>query len=118
MTVGFQKRSGRREPVGGEDDGVTCRAGDEFPEFCIDLAVERGRTRRAFVCSDAVAVVTEFNNPIYSLVVKPEIKSYDDLKGKLMGLAAETGSITNGRLAEMKIDSGPISDMPTFSWNP
>ncbi len=44
--------------------------------------------------SDAVAVVTEFNNPIYSLVVKPEIKSYADLKGKLIGLAAETGSIT------------------------
>ena len=44
--------------------------------------------------SDAVAVVTEFNNPIYSLVVKPEIKTYADLKGKLIGLAAETGSIT------------------------
>jgi ABC-type nitrate/sulfonate/bicarbonate transport system substrate-binding protein len=44
--------------------------------------------------SDAVAVVTEFNNPIYSLVAKPEIKSYADLKGKLIGLAAETGSIT------------------------
>jgi ABC-type nitrate/sulfonate/bicarbonate transport system substrate-binding protein len=44
--------------------------------------------------SDAVAVVTEFNNPIYSLVVKPEIKTYADLKGKLIGMAAETGSIT------------------------
>jgi ABC-type nitrate/sulfonate/bicarbonate transport system substrate-binding protein len=44
--------------------------------------------------SDAVAVVTEFNNPIYSLVAKPEIKTYADLKGKLIGVAAETGSIT------------------------
>jgi ABC-type nitrate/sulfonate/bicarbonate transport system substrate-binding protein len=44
--------------------------------------------------SDAVAVVSEFNNPIYSLVAKPEIKSYSDLKGKLIGVAAETGSIT------------------------
>jgi ABC-type nitrate/sulfonate/bicarbonate transport system substrate-binding protein len=44
--------------------------------------------------SDAVAVVTEFNNPIYSLVAKPENKAYADLKGKLIGLAAETGSIT------------------------
>jgi ABC-type nitrate/sulfonate/bicarbonate transport system substrate-binding protein len=44
--------------------------------------------------SDAVAVVTEFNNPIYSLIAKPEIKTYADLKGKLIGLAAETGSIT------------------------
>src|SRR5215475_15497658 len=30
----------------------------------------------------------------YSLVAKPEIKSYTDLKGKLLGFAAETGSIT------------------------
>jgi ABC-type nitrate/sulfonate/bicarbonate transport system substrate-binding protein len=44
--------------------------------------------------SDAVAVVTEFNNPIYSLVAKPEIRSYADLKGKMLGVAAETGSIT------------------------
>src|SRR4029078_4978846 len=43
--------------------------------------------------SDAVAVVTEFNNPIYSLVANPENKAYAHLKGKLIGLAAETGSI-------------------------
>jgi ABC-type nitrate/sulfonate/bicarbonate transport system substrate-binding protein len=44
--------------------------------------------------SDAAAVVAEFNNPIYSLIAKPEIKSYGDLKGKMIGVAAETGSIT------------------------
>jgi ABC-type nitrate/sulfonate/bicarbonate transport system substrate-binding protein len=44
--------------------------------------------------SDAVAIATEFNNPIYSLIAKPEIKSYADLKGKMLGMAAETGSIT------------------------
>ncbi len=44
--------------------------------------------------SDAVAVATEFSNPIYSLIAKPEIKTYADLKGKLLGMAAETGSIT------------------------
>jgi ABC-type nitrate/sulfonate/bicarbonate transport system substrate-binding protein len=44
--------------------------------------------------SDAVAIVTEFNNPIYSLIAKPEIKTYADLKGKLIGMAAETGSIS------------------------
>jgi ABC-type nitrate/sulfonate/bicarbonate transport system substrate-binding protein len=48
----------------------------------------------ALTGSDAVAVVAEFNNPIYSLVAKPENKSYADLKGKLIGVAAETGSIT------------------------
>jgi ABC-type nitrate/sulfonate/bicarbonate transport system substrate-binding protein len=44
--------------------------------------------------SDAVAIASEFNNPIYSLIAKPEIKSYADVKGKLLGMAAETGSIT------------------------
>jgi ABC-type nitrate/sulfonate/bicarbonate transport system substrate-binding protein len=44
--------------------------------------------------SDAVAIVTEFNNPIYSLIAKPEIETYADLKGKLIGMAAETGSIS------------------------
>jgi ABC-type nitrate/sulfonate/bicarbonate transport system substrate-binding protein len=44
--------------------------------------------------SDAVAIASEFNNPIYSLVAKPEVKSYADLKGKMLGMAAETGSIT------------------------
>src|SRR5258707_14538227 len=44
--------------------------------------------------SDAVAIATEFNNPIYSLIAKPEIKTYADLKGKMLGLAAESGSIT------------------------
>ena len=44
--------------------------------------------------SDAVAVTAEFNNPVYSLIAKPEIRSYADLKGKLLGVAAENGSIT------------------------
>ena len=39
-------------------------------------------------------MVAEFNNPIYSLIAKPEIKTYADLKGKLLGMAAENGSIT------------------------
>ena len=44
--------------------------------------------------SDAVAVVAEFNNPVYSLIARPEIRRYADLKGKLIGVAAENGSIT------------------------
>jgi ABC-type nitrate/sulfonate/bicarbonate transport system substrate-binding protein len=50
--------------------------------------------RAALNGSDAVAVAAEFTNPIYSLVAKPEIKSFADLKGKLLGLADEAGSIT------------------------
>src|SRR5689334_9203914 len=44
--------------------------------------------------SDAVAIAAEFNNPVYSLIAKPEITTYADLKGKLVGVAAENGSIT------------------------
>lgn len=44
--------------------------------------------------SDAVAIAAEFNNPVYTLVARPEIETYADLKGKLIGVAAETGSIT------------------------
>ena len=44
--------------------------------------------------SDAVAVAAEFNNPVYSLIARPKIKSFADLKGKLIGLADEAGTIT------------------------
>lgn len=49
--------------------------------------------RAALAGSDAVAVAAEFNNPIYSLIAKPEIKNFADLKGKLLGMADEAGSI-------------------------
>jgi ABC-type nitrate/sulfonate/bicarbonate transport system substrate-binding protein len=48
----------------------------------------------ALAGSDAVAIAAEFNNPVYSLVAKPENRTYADLRGKLIGMAAETGSIT------------------------
>ncbi len=50
--------------------------------------------RSALAGSDAVAIAAEFNNPIYSLVAKPDIKNFADLKGKLVGLADEAGTIT------------------------
>src|SRR6201993_3994111 len=50
--------------------------------------------KSALAGSDPVAIAAEFNNPIYSLIAKPEIKSFADLKGKLVGLADEAGTIT------------------------
>ena len=50
--------------------------------------------RAALAGSDAVAIAAEFNNPIYSLMAKPEIKNIAALKGKLLGLADEAGTIT------------------------
>jgi ABC-type nitrate/sulfonate/bicarbonate transport system substrate-binding protein len=49
--------------------------------------------RAALTKSDAVAIAAEFNNPIYSLIAKPEIRSFADLKGKLLGMADEAGTI-------------------------
>ena len=50
--------------------------------------------RAVLAGADARAIAAEFNNPIYSLVAKPEIKNFAGLKGKLIGLADEAGSIT------------------------
>ena len=44
--------------------------------------------------SDAVAVIAQTTNPIYSLIVRPEIKSFADLKGKLLGLSTAGDTIT------------------------
>ena len=50
--------------------------------------------RKVLAGSDAVAIAAEFNNPIYSLVAKPGIKSFADLKGKRIGFADQGGSIS------------------------
>ena len=50
--------------------------------------------------SEAVAIAGETATPIYSLMVKPEIKTYADLKGKVVGLslAVDTISISMRKL--------------------
>ena len=44
--------------------------------------------------SDAVAIVAQTTNPVYSLIVRPEIKSFADLKGKQIGLSTPGDTIT------------------------
>jgi ABC-type nitrate/sulfonate/bicarbonate transport system substrate-binding protein len=44
--------------------------------------------------SDAVAVMSQTTNPIYSLMVRPEIKSFSDLRGKTLGLSTPGDTIT------------------------
>jgi ABC-type nitrate/sulfonate/bicarbonate transport system substrate-binding protein len=44
--------------------------------------------------SDAVAIVAQTTNPVYSLIVTPEIKSFTDLKGKVIGLSTPGDTIT------------------------
>jgi ABC-type nitrate/sulfonate/bicarbonate transport system substrate-binding protein len=50
--------------------------------------------RAALGGSDAVAIAAEFNNPIYSVIAKPEISTIAGLKGKIVGLADEYGTIS------------------------
>jgi ABC-type nitrate/sulfonate/bicarbonate transport system substrate-binding protein len=44
--------------------------------------------------SDAVAVISQTANPVYSLIVRPEIKTFGDLKGKTIGLSTAGDTIT------------------------
>jgi ABC-type nitrate/sulfonate/bicarbonate transport system substrate-binding protein len=44
--------------------------------------------------SDAVAFISQTLNPVYSLIVRPEIKSIADLKGKVLGLSTAGDTIT------------------------
>ncbi len=50
--------------------------------------------RKALAGSDAVAIAAEFDNPIYSLLAKPGIKSFADLKGRTIGFADRDGTIS------------------------
>src|SRR5712691_6353180 len=58
----------------------------------------------ALAGSDAVAIAGETANPIYSLIAKPEIKTFADLKGKVVGLslAVDTISISMRKLLALK----------------
>ncbi|MSQ53677.1 MAG: ABC transporter substrate-binding protein [Betaproteobacteria bacterium] len=53
--------------------------------------------------SDNVAILGETATPIYSLIVKPEVRSFAELKGKTIGLslAVDTISISTRRLLAM-----------------
>src|SRR6516225_4005947 len=58
----------------------------------------------ALAGSDAVAIAGETGNPIYSLIAKPEIKTFADLKGRVVGLslAVDTISISMRKLLALK----------------
>ena len=49
--------------------------------------------------ADTVAVTAEFNNPIYSLVAKPWYRSIGELKGRRIGMADMSGSVSLATLA-------------------
>jgi ABC-type nitrate/sulfonate/bicarbonate transport system substrate-binding protein len=94
--AGFFAREGLSvevlQPIpGGADHQITALHNDS-----VDLThvATPFLIRAALAGSDAVAVAAEFRNPIYSVIAKPEIARFADLKGKLVGLADEYGTIT------------------------
>jgi ABC-type nitrate/sulfonate/bicarbonate transport system substrate-binding protein len=50
--------------------------------------------RAALAGSDAVAIAAEFRNPVYSMIAQPGISTLSELRGKLIGLADEAGTIS------------------------
>ncbi|MDP2602705.1 MAG: ABC transporter substrate-binding protein [Deltaproteobacteria bacterium] len=54
--------------------------------------------------SDAVAIVAQTTNPVYSLIVRPEIKGFADLKGKVLVLSTpgDTIALSTVRLLAQK----------------
>jgi ABC-type nitrate/sulfonate/bicarbonate transport system substrate-binding protein len=62
--------------------------------------IDAGRTATPYLIqavlngSDAVAVASETANPVYSLIAKPDIKSFEQLKGKTIGLSTPGDTIT------------------------
>src|SRR5256885_7810965 len=79
-------------PVSGGGERLVAALHDGSADIC--HVATPFLVQAALKGSDAVAIAAEFNNPVYSLIAKPEIKTYADLKGKLIGVAAENGSIT------------------------
>jgi ABC-type nitrate/sulfonate/bicarbonate transport system substrate-binding protein len=82
--------------IGGAESSLTALAEDKADvahvatSFLITAAM-RG--------SDTVAILAEFNNPIYSLVARPWFKSIEELKGRRIGMADMNGSVSLATLA-------------------
>jgi ABC-type nitrate/sulfonate/bicarbonate transport system substrate-binding protein len=60
--------------------------------------------------SDAVAIASQTTNPIYSLIVRPEIKSFADLKGKVLGLSTPGDTITLSAVRLLNAKGVKVSD--------
>jgi ABC-type nitrate/sulfonate/bicarbonate transport system substrate-binding protein len=60
--------------------------------------------RAALSGSDATAIAGETANPVYSLIVKPQIRSFAELRGKTLGLSlpVDTISISMRKLLALK----------------
>ena len=68
--------------------------------------------KRAVAGSDAVAIAAEFDNPIYSLIARPGISGFAALKGRVVGMADDSGTIAYSMwklLARNGVRAGDVS---------
>jgi ABC-type nitrate/sulfonate/bicarbonate transport system substrate-binding protein len=63
--------------------------------------------------SDAVAIMSQTSNPIYSLIARPEIKSFADLKGRTLGLSTPGDTITLSSLRLLARQHLKMTDFTT-----
>lgn len=79
-------------PIPGGSDKMIAALHDDWAD--VTHVATPFLIRAAMGGSDAVAIDAEFKNPVYSLIAKPAIKSFADLKAKSVGLADEAGTIS------------------------
>ena len=80
------------QPIpGGADNQITALHNDSVD---VTHVATPFLIRAALGGSDAVAIAAEFNNPIYNVLAKPGIAAIADLKGKIVGMADEYGTIS------------------------
>jgi ABC-type nitrate/sulfonate/bicarbonate transport system substrate-binding protein len=63
--------------------------------------------------SDAVAIMSQTSNPIYSLIARPEIKTFADLKGRTLGLSTPGDTITLSSLRLLGLKHLGMTDFAT-----
>jgi NitT/TauT family transport system substrate-binding protein len=63
--------------------------------------------------SDAVAIMSQTSNPIYSLIGRPDIKAFADLKGQTLGLSTPGDTITLSTLRLLAREHLEMTDFAT-----
>jgi ABC-type nitrate/sulfonate/bicarbonate transport system substrate-binding protein len=63
--------------------------------------------------SDAVAIMSQTLNPIYSLIARPDIKSFADLRGQTLGLSTPGDTITLSSLRLLALNHLTRADFKT-----
>jgi ABC-type nitrate/sulfonate/bicarbonate transport system substrate-binding protein len=63
--------------------------------------------------SDAVAIMSQTSNPVYSLIGRPDIKTFADLKGQTLGLSTPGDTITLSTLRLLGLKHLKTADFAT-----